>query len=112
MRKITKLTNASKQKIVAIGDDGEQVTLSLSYSSTQEAWNISISEGDFVANGIQLTVSPNILHGYKNIVLFGIACTSIDGQEPKYIDDFQNDRIELFLMSQADRDAVEEGFFE
>lgn len=112
MRKVTKLTNAPKQKILVVGDDGEEVTLRLNYSSTQEAWNINISEGDFVANGLQLVVSPNMLHTYKNVISFGIACTSTDGFEPKYIDDFQDDRIELFLLSSTDRDNVEEALFE
>ena len=112
MIRITKLTNASKQKVLVIAEDGAQVLLELTYSSTQEAWNMSLTYLDFVANGIQLTVSPNILHNFNNILPFAIACNSVDGFEPKYIDDFSDGRITLFMLSGSEKDTLEEVFFE
>lgn len=112
MIRITKLTNASKQKVLVIGEDGEQVLIELTYSSTQEAWNMNLTHDDFTANGIQLTVSPNILHNFKNILPFAIACDSLDGFEPKYIDDFSDGRIKLFMLSGDEKDTLEEVFFE
>lgn len=111
MIQITKLTNASKQQLVVIGEDGELVTMNLVYSSTQEAWNISFEYDGITINGMQLTVSPNILHNYKNILPFGIVCTSTDGQEPKYIEDFQDERVELFMVSLAEREQIEVELF-
>lgn len=111
MIEITKLTDSSKQKLQVIGEDGEQVLLRLTYSSTQEAWNINIEYLEKFINGLQLTVSPNILHNYKNVIPFGISCTSTDGFEPKYIEDFANGRIKLFMTSIEERDNLEEAFF-
>lgn len=112
MIKITKITDSSKQKLLVIGEDGEQVIINLVYSSTQEAWNISLEYLEKIINGMQLTVSPNILHNYKNTLPFGISCTSTDGQEPKYIEDFASDRIQLFMTSLTERDEIEAEFFE
>ena len=83
----------------------------MSYVATQQQWLFSVEYNDFEFNSAQLLVSPNILRGYKNILPFGILCASIDGQDPFYISDFVNNRIELYLLDSEDVGLVEETYF-
>ena len=110
MKQIDKLTAANKQSFRLTTEDGEKIEVYLYYNPSQEAWNISIGFGDFVLNGLQLVVSPNILRQHKNVLPFGLAVGSIDGQDPRYITDFVSGRIGVLLLTGAEVEIVEGNF--
>lgn len=102
MLKITNLTSDPRQQFTIIGENGEIIPAYFYYCPTQIGWFIDISYGNFVANGLRLCVTSNMLFQWKNIIPFGLMCVSNDGYDPYYIDDFVSGRINLYLMNASD----------
>lgn len=111
MRLIDKLTDSANQLTNLIGENGEQIQLRLQYMPTQNSWYFDLEYRDLIIKGSLLTVSPNILRSYYNLIPFGIMVTSTDGYEPQFITDFISERIKVYTLNQADIDLVEEEFF-
>lgn len=63
---------------------------------------MNISYGNFVANGLRLVATPNMLFQWKNIIPFGLMCVSNDGYDPFYLDDFTTGRIKIYLLNSTD----------
>lgn len=100
MRKINGITNSSRQIMTVPLEDGSSFSLSLSYNPMVMSWFITeLVYEDFVLKGYRISRSNNILHQYRNLIPFGIACYSIDEREPRLIDDFDQDYCQLFLLS-------------
>lgn len=102
MLQITNLTSDARQKFTIIGENGEIIPTYLYYLPTQIGWFMDITYGTFTANGLRLCVSPNIISQWKNIIPFGLLCTSNDGQDPYYLDDFTTGRINIYLLNSDD----------
>ncbi len=111
MRYIDKLTDSANQTTTLIGAAGEQIQFTLRFMPTQNSWYFNLAYGDLIVNGSLLTVSPNILRSYYNLISFGIMVTSTDGYEPQFITDFISGRIKVYTLSQEDIDLIEEEIF-
>jgi hypothetical protein len=111
MRYLNKIAADGQQKFFLTGNPGPVVTMDLRYLPTQELWMMGLERGDFKLGGIIVTASPNILRNYKNIIPFGIACTTVDGLDPYFIDDFSEKKASLYLLSAAEVEEIEEGYF-
>lgn len=83
-------------------DNGDIIPFSMYYSTNQQGWFYSFQYGNFIAYGRRLVVSPNMLRQFRNTIPFGISCTSVDGYESIYQNDFQSGRINLYLLNQAE----------
>lgn len=114
MRQISKLTNNGRQSTNIVGENGEVIPFSLTFMPTQNCWyfNIAYAPQEFAANGLLLTNSPNILHQFKNLIPFGIACITTDGYEPQFLNDFIDGRVTMFLLTEAEVLEVEETYFQ
>lgn len=112
MKLLNKISSAPRQQFKIIGDNGERIDFLIWYSPTQSMWMFNIAWQDFTLNGAVLTLSPNILRGYRNNIPFGIACVSDDGIDPAYIDDFETGRVQLFLLTQTEVQQIEGAMFE
>lgn len=99
---IPSITDDAKQQFNIVSEAGETVSFNLYYCPRQIGWFYDISYGNFTANGLRLVVSPNTLNQWINIISFGLACSSTDGFDPYYIDDFTSGRISLYLLDAAD----------
>lgn len=99
---LTNITDDPKQNFVLTGENGEIIPFYLYFCPRQIGWFFNISYGDFTVNGLRLCVGPNALFQWKNIIPFGLCCTSTDGQDPFYLDDFTTGRVSLYLLNQAD----------
>ena len=111
MKQIVELTNDPRQNYTVIGENGEQIDLTLEYKETQELWSASIRYESFEVNNLYLTSRPNILRQWKNIIPFGILVGTNDNADPYYLDDFVNGRAQVFLLNEEDVQAVEEEFY-
>lgn len=111
MNKLDRLnSNASQQLKTFTIDDGTAITLKFRFLPTQSLWILDVEIESTVINGISVVNSPNLLRGYRNIIPFGMMVVSLDGYDPHFIDDFENDRSEVFILSAAEVAAVEAGY--
>jgi len=106
MKKISTLSSQPSQQLTFVLDNGNSFVLSLKYQPTQEQWIYNIETENFSLKGARLVNSSNILHQYKNILDFGIACISQDEVDPFLDTDFTT-RTELFVMDKNDIEQVE-----
>ena len=107
MNQIDTISNDANQLIRFVLDDGTTVSMSLVYRPAIQRWTVDVVRNDFEADGINVSAHPNFMRPWVNVVPFGIACTSTDGGDPVYIDDFVNGRCALYVLDQADVAAVE-----
>jgi hypothetical protein len=101
------LNNSSRQQINIVGDNGEIIPFLIYFLPTQNGWAFDVEYSDFKLNGAYLTISPNCLRGYRNILPFGISCISTDGYEPQFINDFSDGRVSLFLLNAVEAAQIE-----
>jgi hypothetical protein len=107
MRLLDKLTAQPFQEYTVATEAGDLITLTLRYMPSQQCWAFGIVWGLFSLQGAQLTIAPNILYNYANIVPFGFMVTSTDTIEPSYLDDFSTGRIKVYVLEQSDIDLLE-----
>lgn len=80
--------------------DGTQINISLYYSPQQYGWFVTdLTYGSFEIQGLRITVSPNMLHQFRNQLPFGIACfITTANREPTQQQDFSSELFQLFVL--------------
>ena len=111
MIQLTKITNQATQNFNLVSETGEVISFSLRYLPRVAGWVFDCSFGNFSIKGARLTISPNTLRGYRNIIDFGLMCVSTDGYEPQYLNDFVTGRVTLYLLNPTDVASVESKIF-
>lgn len=111
MNKIDNISDDASQTMNIVLSNGGFVTLNLNYLPAIQRWNFGISYNDFIAAGMILCTHPNVLRQWKNILPFGLACTTTDGADPVLIDDFIGGRATLYLLESDDVKSVETAIF-
>lgn len=105
----------SADQITAIQlTDGSVGTLELIFQGSTSRWIFNCTHASFpngALNGQMLCVHPNILRNFKNLIPFGIACISNNGNDPVNLEDFANGNVSLFILDATDVKAVELSFF-
>jgi hypothetical protein len=107
LNQIDTISDDANQLIQVALDDGSAVQLTLIYGAAIERWQISVLATSLEVDGLILCTFGNILRPWISLINFGIACTSIDGGDPVFIDDFSTGRCSLFVLNQDDVAAVE-----
>jgi hypothetical protein len=108
MVQIDNLTDDADQKTTIVLEDGSSVTLELFFRPAIERWTVDVTYGtELIVKGMTLTLHPNILRGWRNLIPFGMMVYSIDGGDPYYIDDFSSQRIKLYIMDSTEVESVE-----
>lgn len=102
MNIIDNLSNDAHQTVTLVLEDGTTVTMDLQYMPVIQRWGIGFTYGTFSVQGMNLCIHPNLLRGWRHIVPFGIACLTIDGADPLYIEDFASGRASLYLLTQQE----------
>jgi hypothetical protein len=111
MRFLNKITAKAHQRFFLKGNPNQNITMTLRYMPTQEAWFMDVQYESFSLYGLRVTYSPNLLRKYRNKLPFGFYCGTNDGQDPFFIDDFSTDRARLYLLSPDDVALMERAFF-
>jgi hypothetical protein len=106
MQILSQITSDPYQSIPLTSDDGTLITMILRYFSTQQFWSMSISSGLFQLNGIRITNEMNILGQYINQITYGIACMSVDLEDPFLINDFSAGRSNLYLLNATECQTI------
>lgn len=107
MRQIDNLSDDANQKVQVVIDDGSIVEVTLRYMPSGQRWFFSVSRASFAPGLIGVCVHPNLLRTWRNVIPFGLMCSSIDGVDPAYVQDWVNGRCSLFVLSAAEVAAVE-----
>ena len=108
---INSLTNDPLQQFNLTGIPGIQMQVTLRFMPRIQTWVMDIIFGTFIARGIPVVCSPNILRQWRDIIPFGLACTDIYFIDPYTINDFASGAASLYLLDSIDVAAVEAEFY-
>lgn len=97
---IDQISNDTLQEHTILLPDNSSFILELYYVPMQYGWFINnLTYGEFVLKGQRLCSAPNIIHQFRNILPFGIACFTVSNREPMFQDDFSTQASQIFLLS-------------
>ena len=103
MLKVVSITNDPLQKQTLVLQDGTQIKITLAYIEMQYGWFIrELTYEGFVLRNKRLTDSPNLLHQFRNILPFGLACITKGGREPTQKDDFKSGTSALYILDKEE----------
>lgn len=113
MKILTGFTSQPKQQMTFVLDDGSTVTLNMRYAQQQLGWfaDFTWSGSTWAVNGMRLTVSPNLLQKWENLVPFGLAILTANDVELLNLTDFADGTATVYLLNAADVVAVNEAAF-
>ncbi len=111
MESVDNLTSDANQLTKFVLGDGSTVIINLVYAAANQRWNISVSRDTFIVTNIGVCIHPNFMREWRNILPFGIGCTTIDGGDPVFVDDFSTGRATLHVLDAADVALVERTLF-
>lgn len=112
MRLINKLNASPRQKAFLTGNSGQRIIMNLRYLPTQKIWMMDLQLNDFIIRGITVTTSPNMLHNFNRTVPFGMACITLDGQDPRDLTDFDTGYARLYLLNEQEVIEAEAEYFD
>jgi len=107
MRLINSFDDSPNQSQRFVLDDGTIIDFSIRFVANQRGWFYSFTYGAFTVNNRRLICSPNMIRQFQNILPFGFGCTTTDGQEPVFKDDFKTERAKFYLLDANDVQSVE-----
>ena len=110
MQRLDTLTDSADQITTLILPDKSLATFEFIYRPAIQRWTFSVSHPTLTVNGLNLCLSPNLLRPWRNVIPFGLACTSSDGADVAFIHDFLSGRILVYGLSAAEVAAVETSF--
>lgn len=103
MLQILGLTEAPLQKTAQVLPDGTIATFTLYFMPMQQSWFLrELSYEGFLLHNIRITTYPNILHQWRNILPFGLACTTAENRNPAFAEDFATGTSKLYILTAED----------
>ena len=115
MQQVTGISEAPAQIITLTLEDGSAITVTLEYRPQQLGWFFSVlwngSDPATQINGLRMTVFPNVLRQWRNLLPFGLACITQDNREPMAADAFSSGYATMLLLDAADVARVEADIF-
>lgn len=106
MKLIEGITQDYKQKLFLTIDNYGYAELTLKFNPNQVSWFFDLVWQDFSTYNQKLTLAPNVLRQYKDVLPFGLFCLNDNNVDPCTIDAFTNDTA-LFLLEEADVEDFE-----
>ena len=92
------LSSDPKQSVQVPFSDGT-ATISVSYSSLNSSWFMSVSYGNNTVNNILIEQGVNLTYPFRHIFPFGIICISDSGLRPLFLDSFESMESDLILFN-------------
>ena len=111
-QKINGLTDNSLQKLkLDVPNNEGEITIVLKFLPTQSAWYMDYTYRDIISYNNKLSLSPNILREFRNIIPFGIAVEASDSIPPMEITAFSSGRVTLNILDKEYVDNLERGLY-
>ena len=108
MQQLVNMAASYRQRtLVPIEGSTVKLEMTLEFKPLQYAWFMSLVWGDFVVSNLQVTMSPNILRQWKNIIPFGITVYSKLGIDPVTLEDFNTGTSIMYILNAANVLAME-----
>lgn len=107
MNLIDNLTAFSDQETNLILEDRSVAVVRFKFDANTERWRIDVTYGNHVLNGIGLCCHPNILRQWRNVIPFGLMCSTSDQTDPVRSVDFATGRVKMYLLNAEDVQFVE-----
>lgn len=108
MFRIQQITDDANQRQTVVLPDGTAFVLTMYYSDTQQGWfitELTYAPSNFTLNSLRITLNPNMLYQWKNVLPFGIGCfPTKTTREPTQQQDFSSELFQLFVLSSAEVD--------
>lgn len=111
MTQVDNVSNQANQTTQVVLTDGSILSLQLIYNGSTQRWTLNVSHPALTVNGMNLSCHPNMLREWRNVIAFGLACTTLSGYDPTAIDDFTNGQAQLYVLTAADVQDVEANVF-
>jgi len=120
MTKIDNLSSSASQITRVILTDGSILTLEARYMAAVQRWNVNLSwpgpaaaplATPFQINGLNLSHAPNILRPWRDLIPFGLSCVAKDGVDPIDVNDFEQERVQLYILDNDEVLSVEQNVY-
>lgn len=101
---IQQVTADPVQKQTVVLPDGSSLTYVLRYRPIQQGWYFDALTwtGGWQTSGLRIVNIPNMLHQWKNLLTFGLGCTTAGNREPTQQQDFSSGASRLFILTAAE----------
>ena len=80
-------------------DNGESVTLTITFNPAIKMWFLSVEYKDFIVNNLRLCNIPNVVQQFWKTIPFGLTVIIEDGTEPYIINDFYTGRCKIGILT-------------
>lgn len=108
MRLLDSLNDAADQLLNFPIGDGTSAKLEFKYLSGIQRWTVDVTHPLLILVGYNLSMGPNILRPWRNLIPFGMAVDSINGLDPMNLEDFNNGICQIYMLSAAEVQVVEQ----
>lgn len=102
MKQLTGLNALPNQSVKIQVDGGDIAEFTFYFKENQRGWFFDIKYGDFECKTTKLTNCPNIIRQFQETLPFGVGCFVNDGGEPWFLNDFETERVQVFLLDESD----------
>lgn len=107
MIKISSISDDARQSFQLSVTGKDRATLTIEYVWNQRSWVYSLQYKNFSTSNELLVASPNLLRQYRNIIPFGLMCTTENKLDPMVQDSFSSGVASLYYMTADDLAAME-----
>ena len=90
--------------------DAGVITFTLTFRPAAQMWFLDVEFGTFVARGLRVIQSLNMLIQYGEILPFGLLVGVTDPGEPFLINDFSSGRVAMSVLSSDEVTGVIEEY--
>jgi len=105
MYKVENVTSDPSQSFnLIIPNSTDTMHVTLRYIYNLQSWYMNFEYKAVVFNNRRVCSSLNLLQQWKKILRFGLACYTMDGSDPFFIDDFEKGRCGLLVLSESEVD--------
>jgi len=103
MLRLNEITDEAKQKRTVILPSGETFILQIDYLPQQYGWIIrELIYEEVTIRNLRIVNSLNLLHQFRNLLPFGIACISDDDIEPYHAENFLLEASKLYVLTEEE----------
>jgi len=100
------LSSDAKQNFLAPITGYDPVDITIEYKPSQYGWFISLVWGNFSINNERISISPNLLRQFKNVLPFGILISGFQAEEPIFITSWLENN-KFVILDQNDLSMIE-----